>query len=595
LQTVIDSLTYPFYVINAHDRRVEMTNTAAHSGNLPGDSTCHAFLHQEDQPCEEAGYPCPLQEVKRTKQPVVVEHVHIDEEGNRRDVEIHGFPILDREGNVVQMIEYALDISERKQAQERVHQAEVRLAALEERERIGRELHDDLGQVIGYLNVQAQAAQARLEQNQVAQAQVILAQLAQAAQEAQSDVRQYILGIRTERMVGIRAERATGDQRPAGLAGGSFVAALSQYLRVLRLRYGLETRISLPDDPLDGALSPQVETQLLRIIREALTNAAKHAGVDRAWVVLTLHADEVQVVVEDDGRGFDLDPATAASESPTTEHFGLDIMRERAGAVGGSAEVHSAPGKGTRILVRLPRALAPSAEDVLGRGVRVLLVDDHPLYLEGLRTLLVSRGLHVVGQAHDGLEAIEQARELRPDLILMDVQMPGCDGLEATRRIKAELPGIKIVMLTMAAEGDLLFEALKSGAAGYLLKSLDSTQFFSLLAEVMAGQTALSPSLANQVLTEFARRDIAPPSEDAADTRLTPRQQEVLELVARDMSNQEIAHTLYISENTVNYHVGQILERLQMKNRRALTHYAWQQGLVPPAGGEMGSRSSETS
>ncbi|TEU18821.1 MAG: response regulator transcription factor, partial [Anaerolineales bacterium] len=196
--------------------------------------------------------------------------------------------------------------------------------------------------------------------------------------------------------------------------------------------------------------------------------------------------------------------------------------------------------------------------------MRVLLVDDHPLYLEGLRGLLASRGLHVVGQARDGLEALEQARSLRPDLILMDVQMPRCDGVEATRRIKAELPEAKIVMLTVAAEGDILFEALKSGASGYLLKSLDGAQFFSLLADVMRGETVLSPALANQVLAEFARK----PDDETVDTApLTPRQHEVLELVAQGPTNQEIARALYVSEATVKYHVSQILERLHLQSR----------------------------
>jgi DNA-binding NarL/FixJ family response regulator len=137
----------------------------------------------------------------------------------------------------------------------------------------------------------------------------------------------------------------------------------------------------------------------------------------------------------------------------------------------------------------------------------------------------------IVGQAHDGLGAQEMARTLRPDLILMDVHMPGCDGVEATRRIKAELPQVKIVMLTMAADGEVLFEALKSGASGYLLKSLDGQQF-SLLSQALAGETGLSPSLAARVLAEFTQREAEPDLEEEELRILTPRQQEVLELVA---------------------------------------------------------------
>jgi len=390
-------------------------------------------------------------------------------------------------------------------------------------------------------------------------------------QQAYGDVRQYILGIRT-----------TAAQPPP-----DFFAALEGYLDMLHERHGLETQVSWPEDVLESPLAPEVETQLLRIIQEALTNVRKHAGVDTARLLFTLHADEVQVIIEDDGCGFDANQRISelADEQVTqhatrnTQHFGLSVMRERAESVGGGLEVRSAPGRGTRVFVRLPLSLVPSPQEGLERGIRVLLVDDHPLYLEGLRGLLASRGLHVVGQAHDGLEAQEQARALHPDLILMDVHMPRCDWVEATRRIKADLPDTKIVMLTVAAEGDILFEALKSGASGYLLKSLDGAKFFSLLADVMRGETVLSPALANQVLAEFARK----PDDETVDAApLTPRQHEVLELVAQGPTNQEIARALYVSEATVKYHISQILERLHLQSRYQLAQYAQERGLAPP-------------
>ncbi len=481
-------------------------------------------------------------------------------------------PFLKEERSLLNAIAERLGgITERKRAAEHIRRSEIQLAALEERERIGRELHDDLGQVMGYVTVQTQAALTRLEQGEAAQVKAVLSQLAQVARQAYGDVRQYILGVRT-----------TAAQPPP-----DFFAALEGYLDMLHERYGLETQVSWPEDVLESPLAPEVETQLLRIIQEALTNVRKHASVDTARLLFTLHTDEVQVIIEDDGCGFDANQRISelADEQVTqhatrnTQHFGLSIMRERAESVGGGLEVRSASGRGTRVIVRLPLSLVPSPQEGLERGIRVLLVDDHPLYLEGLRGLLASRGLHVVGQARDGLEALEQARSLRPDLILMDVQMPRCDGVEATRRIKAELPEAKIVMLTVAAEGDILFEALKSGASGYLLKSLDGAQFFSLLADVMRGETVLSPALANQVLAEFARK----PDDETVDTApLTPRQHEVLELVAQGPTNQEIARALYVSEATVKYHVSQILERLHLQSRYQLAQYAQERGLAPP-------------
>jgi two-component system NarL family response regulator len=440
------------------------------------------------------------------------------------------------------------------------------LAALEERERIGRELHDDLGQVIGYVGAQALAAQARLEQGENQEVQAILNQLIQITQDAHTDVRQYILGIRkSSRMSGTRAK----ETQPSS----GFFAILEGYLEALRERYGLEAEFSLPDDWLDSPLAPEVETQLLRIIQEALTNVSKHAGVDKARLLFTQHAEGVQVIIADEGCGFEGIWPFSESIRDDESHFGLKIMQERAEAVGGRLEVRSAPGKGTSIIVRLPRALSQT-QPTIRKSVRVLLVDDHPLYLEGLRSLLAARGFQIIGIAHDGKQAQSLAHHLRPDLILMDVHMPGCDGLEATKHIKEDLPDTKIVMLTVAAEEDTLFEALKYGASGYLLKSLEGRQFFTLLANVLDGETTLSPERATLVLAEFGRRGTEPPSKTEELVTLTGRQKEVLELTAQGLSNKEIANTLYITEATVKYHVSQILERLQLKSRYQLAEYA---------------------
>jgi DNA-binding NarL/FixJ family response regulator len=233
----------------------------------------------------------------------------------------------------------------------------------------------------------------------------------------------------------------------------------------------------------------------------------------------------------------------------------------------------------------MPRSLSQT-QPATGYGARVLLVDDHPLYLEGLRSLLAARGFQVVGTAQDGLQAQSLAHELRPDLILMDLHMPRCDGLEATKRIKEELPDTKIVMLTIAAEGDTLFEALKYGASGYLLKSLEGRQFFTLLANVLDGEIALSPELASMALAEFARSGTEPVSKTDEGVTLTRRQNEVLELTAQGLSNKEIASKLHLSEATVKYHVSQILERLHLKSRYQLAQYAHQRGNTSPADGE---------
>ena len=230
--------------------------------------------------------------------------------------------------------------------------------------------------------------------------------------------------------------------------------------------------------------------------------------------------------------------------------------------------------------------------------LRVLLVDDHPLFLEGLRNLLVSEGIQVVGLAKDGLEALAQARHLRPNVILMDIQMPRCDGVSATRLIKAELPECKVVILTVSEDDQDLFEAVKSGASGYLLKRVDATEFFLYLDELQVGHPPFSPGLAEKILKEFSHQVVKPEthtvqsdpysahadqvraSESQGDT-LSPRQLQILTLVAQGQTYGQVAVTIGIAERTVKYHMAEILDRLHLQNRTQVIAYAAQSGLSP--------------
>lgn len=213
---------------------------------------------------------------------------------------------------------------------------------------------------------------------------------------------------------------------------------------------------------------------------------------------------------------------------------------------------------------------------------RILLADDHNLLREGLAGIISAQAdLQVVGQAEDGLEAVVKARSLHPDLILMDIQMPGCDGLEATRLIKAELPETVIVILTVRDDEEKLFEAIRSGAQGYLLKNIASTELLAMLRGALRGEAAISPGLAGKMLAEFRRLSQATGGEAVEEfSDLTQREVQVLSLVAQGRSDKEIGELLSISIFTVKSHLRSILSKLQVSNRRQAAREAKRSGLV---------------
>jgi DNA-binding NarL/FixJ family response regulator len=221
--------------------------------------------------------------------------------------------------------------------------------------------------------------------------------------------------------------------------------------------------------------------------------------------------------------------------------------------------------------------------------MRIVIADDHALFRDSLRSLLEAHGLEVVGEARNGREAVELARRLTPDVVLMDLGMPEMDGLAATRLICADQPQVKVVILTASDEDAKLFEAIKSGAQGYLLKNLEAKEFFSILERVQDGEPALTPAVARRLLQEFASGGAAaaaktagPAGRTAVDPdALTDREQAVLELLVQGTtSNRKLAHELGVSENTVKFHVRNILDKLHLHNRAQVVGYAVRHRLV---------------
>ncbi len=228
----------------------------------------------------------------------------------------------------------------------------------------------------------------------------------------------------------------------------------------------------------------------------------------------------------------------------------------------------------------MPRCRYQSMEESHVTKVRVLLVDDHILFRKGIAALLAGhQEVEIVGEAEDGREAVEKAIALTPDVVLMDIQMPVCDGVKATKLISEKLPRCRVLMLTVSDEEPSLFDAVKAGAHGYLLKNVRPEVLSEAITSIVRGEAPLSGTVAARLLSEFAKAwpgAVEPP----ADARLSSREQEILTLVVSGASNREISRQLVITEGTVKNHLHNILDKLHVRNRAEATAYAVREGLV---------------
>ncbi len=488
--------------------------------------------------------------------------------------ETRWWPVLDGRHKINGHLLLLHNITEVKVAQDEILKQQQLAATLEERERLARELHDSLGQVMGYMNIQIQAIRDQLGEGKIVEADSRLFNLSQVINESNAEIREFIYGIKSSL-----------------LFKDGFFKTLEQYAANFTANFDINVMVNNPAGLDDGELALPVQAQLFRIIQEACVNVRKHARAKQITIDFQKNGSNVQVVVNDNGIGFD------HAKLPEGKRFGQGIMQERAASVGGDLQIQSTPGKGTQIMINLPSssnndilifqsvAVMSEAPEQRATGqTKLILVDDHALFLDGLNNLLVSKGFQVVATAKDGWEALEKTRVFQPDLVLMDLQMPDYDGLMATRLIKAEFSEIKIVILTMSDREKDLFEAIKSGATGYLLKGLGAEELIAELTTIIQGESKPSEQLAVRVLDELsAENKLAQYKNEIAVTKetsdLTPRQAQVLVMVAQGWTYREIGKKLFLSESTVKFHMREILDKLHLKKRSEVEAYVRKMGI----------------
>ncbi len=432
------------------------------------------------------------------------------------------------------------------------------LGVVEERNRLAREVHDTLAQGLTAIALQLEAAERLLPPG--AEAKRIVADAREQAHRSLDEARRAVWGL---------------TARP--LDGASLPEALEGEVERLGRRLGVP--VQLTNEANGAPLTDEQATALLRVAQEALHNAQKHAEPTRVRVELIYDKaiGLVTLLVADDGKGFD----RRALPGPDGG-FGLSGMSERMRLAGGDLDVESALGWGTRVRARLqldPAINAATAVTDHPRDpIRVLLVDDHPLAREGLRRLLEGRDdVVLMGEAVDGIEAVERALALRPDVVLMDLQMPRLSGLGAIQALRAQWPEVRVLILTTFAQDEHLFEALRAGARGYLLKDAGADDLAAAIRTVHDGGSLVQPAMASRLLDRFgemATRERLPET-------LTEREIEVLQLAAGGARNKEIAERLIISEKTAKNTLSRVYGKLGVATRSEAVARGRSLGLLP--------------
>lgn len=452
-------------------------------------------------------------------------------------------------------------------------------ATAEERNRLAREIHDTVAQSLAGVLMQVETAETYLNSGDYATVGAMLASARTQSRKALEDTRRAVQGL-----------------APPSLEQLSLSDTLVDEARLFAAEMGVDAPFIMTGE--EQALTAEQRLALLRIAQEALNNARKHSHAQRVRIGLQYTGDSVVLLIDDDGAGFD---AGARPAPGSSGGYGLFGMEERARLLGGEVQIDSTPGWGTRIRaalpyrpmrepleLRAPAAPAPSYSSLPparsetgsaaayghgGRALRVLIADDHAIVRQGLRDILEAQAsVVVVGEAENGAQAADRARELRPDVVLMDLQMPEVDGLEGLRRLQADSPDLPVIVLTTFETEGSVGQALNAGARGYLLKDTAPADLVAAIHSVYRGESQFSSSITNRLASRASGR--------STETPLNDREQEVLEVLARGARNKEIAAELFITVSTVEKHIASVFNKLGVSNRAEAARAAVDRGLV---------------
>jgi DNA-binding NarL/FixJ family response regulator/signal transduction histidine kinase len=440
-----------------------------------------------------------------------------------------------------------------------LHSRICQLVIAEERSRIARDIHDTLMQSLTTIILQLDAIE-----------------------HSDQDHEHLCIDLRRTRQVAQRAlaeaRHRVWDLHPRTLTEQPLPQVLGDELVIWQQSSGVPARLFVRGE---GKLSLAVEVAILRIMQEALHNVHKYAKAHEARVDLEYNVHDVRLLVTDDGIGFNpQQPPNSATL--TSSGFGMIAMRERAHAAGGHFHVSSWPNNGTRVEASFPldthkkTVQAPDTDSQTPLTARVLIVDDHTLIRQGLVELVSHiEGLLVVGTAKDGYDAMDMARQLSPDLILMDMRLPGIDGAATTRQLLLERPELHVIMLTSSDASDDLARAIEAGARGYILKEASIEQLTETIQSVLRGEAVVERRITHHLFERFNHllRD-----RHQSDV-LSVRELEVLRLMVEGYRNKDIAEVLVVSEHTVKSHISSIFQKLGVKDRAGAISVALQRNL----------------